>query len=138
MSSRLVPCAHCSRHVRLDSERCPFCDAVRIPSPATTPSAAPTARLSSLAVMTFRAATLGVAITACGGESNDPGGHGGATGTGGGGAAAGEASNGGVNDNGSGGTPGSASGGRSQVGSGGQLDGTAGGPVPIYRATPRG
>ena len=137
MSSRLVPCSACSRHVRFDSERCPFCGVARALEPAA-PSVASTPRLSSLAVMTFRAATLGVAITACGGESNDPAGQGGATGTGGVGASAGETSSGGVSDNGSGGKPSSASGGRNQVGSGGLLDGSGGGPVPIYRATPRG
>lgn len=138
MSSRLVPCSDCSRHVRFDSERCPFCGAPRALEPAAPPSVASTARLSSLAVMTFRAATLGVAITACGGESNDPAGQGGATGTGGVGATAGETSSGGVSDDGSGGKPSSASGGRNEVGSGGLLDGSGGGPVPVYRATPRG
>ena len=138
MSSRLVPCSECSRHVRSTSERCPFCGVIRALEPATPPSVAPAARLSSLAVMTFRAATLGVAITACGGESNDPTGQGGATGTGGVGASAGETSSGGVSDDGSGGKPSNASGGRNQVGSGGLLDGSGGGPVPIYRATPRG
>jgi len=97
---------------------------------------APSGRLSSLALMTFRAATLGVAITACAGESSEPSGQGGA----GSGGASGSATTGGsAPDTANGGTSGSgnASGGITlDPGAGGNLD--VGGSVPIYRATPRG
>ena len=140
MSLRLTPCSSCSRHIRVDAERCPFCAALKTaaPEPALV---APSGRLSSLALMTFRAATLGVAITACGGESDEPAGQGGA----GAGGASGSATTGGTTpDTGSGGTS-NASGGTIDVGLGGSvdglggnLDGLGGSGVPIYRATPRG
>lgn len=134
MTLRLVPCSACSRHIRVDSQQCPFCFTSTVVA-SEPPRARPSGRLSSLAVMTFRAATLGAAITACGGEANEPVGHGGATGTGG---AAGSTASGGASDVGSGGNTSTSSGGTIEVGTGGTLDGTGGGPVPIYRATPRG
>lgn len=144
MSSRLVPCAACNRHVRENAEACPFCLTERqatLDAATTTPLPA---RMSSLAVMTFRAAALGVALSACGGDVDNPkpAGKGGSSGqsnsSGGSGANAGTPP-----DTSTGGT--SASGGRTGEGSGGiiQISGapnmnTGGGPVPIYRATPRG
>jgi hypothetical protein len=105
--------------------------------------------MGSLAVMTFRAAALGVALNACGGEADKPKptAHGGSTAQGGGSANSGTGANAGTPpDTSTGGT--SASGGRSDDGSGGRIvietGGTpntntgGGGPVPVYRATPRG
>jgi hypothetical protein len=99
----------------------------------------PNQRLKSLAVMTFRAAAVSAAVSACGGMA-DPaphdGGSAGATSTGG--ASTGGASSTGGGDNGSGGT--TAGGGQTSVG--GAYDAGPsdwdGGPVPIYRATPPG
>ena len=94
--------------------------------------------MGSLAVMTFRAAALGVALNACGGETDKPkpGAQGGSTAQGGSNANAGMPP-----DTSTGGT--SATGGLS--GDGGRIHiagapntNTGGGPVPIYRATPRG
>lgn len=145
MSSRLAPCAACNRHVRESAEACPFCLAERAPAlRAPAALAPPPSRMSSLAVMTFRAAALGVALNACGGDTEGPkpGGKGGSSGqsgsTGGTGATAGtppDTSTGGTSA--SGGTTGQGSGGIIQV-SGAPNNNTGGGPVPIYRATPRG
>ncbi|MGC4094783.1 MAG: hypothetical protein QM756_44075 [Polyangiaceae bacterium] len=140
MSLRLVPCAACSRHVRVGSQLCPFCNAEC--ASLSDEAVAPSARLGSLALMTFRAATLGVALSACGGQSNEPGGQGGAAGAGSGGVStnggASASASGGVSDNvggsitlGNGGSTGTPS-------SGGSGTGGDGNGVPIYRATPRG
>lgn len=130
----LAPCAQCRRHVRVTEARCPFCNREQPVVASAAPESAPSQRLKSLAVMTFRAAAVSAAVSACGGMA-DPaprdGGSAGATSTGG-------ASSTGGGDNGSGGT--SAGGGQSSAG--GAYDAGPsdwdGGPVPIYRATPPG
>ncbi|MFZ5892652.1 MAG: hypothetical protein ACOY0T_16455 [Myxococcota bacterium] len=136
MISRLVACAACSRHIRSESERCPFCDA---PHEATAREnvVAPSMRLSSVGVMTFRAAALGVALSACGGNTEEPSGQGGAAGSA---TSGGSTASGGTIDDGSGGRVNSGgTGGTIEVGGfGGTPDGVGGSPVPVYRATPRG
>jgi hypothetical protein len=146
MSSRLVPCLACHRHVRVDAESCPFCFAERTAAERVQAAPEPLpARMSSLAVMTFRAAALGVALNACGGEADKPkpSGQGGSTAQGGANANSGTGANAGTPlDTDTGGA--TASGGRS--GSGGSIeiagapntDTGGAGPVPVYRATPRG
>ncbi|HWA72024.1 MAG TPA: hypothetical protein VG937_06820 [Polyangiaceae bacterium] len=138
MSSRLVPCAECHRHVRVSAEFCPFCSAERPPE-ARVAEEVPfvPARTGSLAVMTFRAAALGVALNACGGDVEKPK----PSAQGGSAAQAGStATTGGAPDTTAGGTP--ATGGRSSTGgielAGGGPNMSSGGAVPIYRATPRG
>lgn len=128
MKAHLVPCPACQRHVRLGSPSCPFCSANTAELDDATPEVG-SARLSSLAVMTFRATALGVALAACGGETGPkppPAATGGSSAHGG--------SDSGVS--GSGGVDGS---GGSTISVGGTTDaGGFGGSIPIYRATPRG
>ncbi len=69
----LYPCPDCSRHVRAEEERCPFCEAEL--SAAPLPRATPGGRLGRAALMavgvTVAAATVG-AVAGCGGKRNDP------------------------------------------------------------------
>lgn len=55
----LVLCSSCDRHVRADSEACPFCGASTYPkgAPATAPT--PAARLGRAAIVTLGALALG-------------------------------------------------------------------------------
>lgn len=141
MSSRLVPCVACNRHVRTSAEACPFCLVPRaLAAREEEPLPLLPARMGSLAVMTFRAAALGVALNACGGEAEKPKptGQGGSTAQGGSSANAGappDTSSGGANATGGGTSEGT--GGVTGI-SGAPNNNTGGGPTPIYRATPRG
>lgn len=79
MALRLVPCASCSRHVRVDENACPFCgrelgDAVlRAPAPRM-----PESRLGRAARFAFGAAVATtIATTGC--SDRDDGGSGGGT-----------------------------------------------------------
>lgn len=65
----LHPCPQCSRHVRADEARCPFCDnpiAVEERAPA-----APGARLGRAALMAFGTAVVAAtAVASCGGAQS--------------------------------------------------------------------
>jgi hypothetical protein len=69
--SHLVPCAGCSRHVRVSEEACPFC---RARLPASLRQAArplpPTARLTRAALFAFGTGTMAVAPSACSSSSS--------------------------------------------------------------------
>jgi hypothetical protein len=138
----LVPCVGCQRHVRVGEAQCPFCGekGPRVARPLRVPKG----RLSSLLVMTFQAAAV-TAVAGCGAEVSEPGpptstggasGHAGESGSGGSVSAGG----GGSDDTSTGGRPGmGGEGGAFEFGTGGDSSqGRGGGPVPIYRATPRG
>jgi endogenous inhibitor of DNA gyrase (YacG/DUF329 family) len=149
MNTPLVPCPDCQRHVRVGEGNCPFCGAaVDDEQGAAARVSIPTKRLGSLAIMMFRTTALGAAIVACGGDDSskpatDSGsdvGSGGSTGAGGtfgiGGAPT-DNTGGGMGTGGSPGTGGVPGTGGGLTGSGGSTP-FDGGPVPIYRATPRG
>jgi hypothetical protein len=139
MIAPLLPCPNCERHVRSTETHCPFCacglEARSAPLPLLP---LPQGRLGSLAIMTFRAAALGAALSACGGNTDDDDDKGGAGRAGASAAGAGGAR---ANPDDS---AGASSGGRS--GNGGISIGGAsfggrpadGGQVSIYRATPKG
>ncbi len=55
----LHPCAHCRRHVVLDSERCPFCNGAT-PTAGATPRARPSRRLPRNAMMLVASSALAV------------------------------------------------------------------------------
>jgi len=63
--SHLRPCSSCSRHVRADETRCPFCEATLAID--TNPPPVPSKRLGRAARMAFGAAVTTGAIVACGG-----------------------------------------------------------------------
>lgn len=135
----LVPCTTCQRHIRADEASCPFCGAEG-PKEVSVSRAA-TGRMTSLMVMTFRAAAVSAAVTACGGDVEGPGSP---TSTGG---TAGQGGTGSVQGSGSDTSAGGVInvGGQSAGGAGGTTDPAAtggdvnyGGATPIYRATPAG
>jgi hypothetical protein len=67
MSSRLVPCSACDRHVRLSEEECPFCGAAMGVDGIPQIVARPKHRLGRAALFAFGAAAAGVvAIGGCG------------------------------------------------------------------------
>src|SRR5438105_1183426 len=72
--SHLRPCPGCLRHVRVDADRCPFCEGALALD--ATPPAVPSARLGRAARMAFGAAiTVGaVGIAGCDEQkpANDP------------------------------------------------------------------
>jgi hypothetical protein len=61
MSAALVPCAACARHVRADTDACPFCAAAR--EPTTAPARVFASRVSRAVAFAF-GATLGVDCSA--------------------------------------------------------------------------
>lgn len=71
MSTPLVPCSGCQRHVRAGSVACPFCG-VKVEGGAArvVPSAPVGKRLTRAAMFTFGAA---LAVAACGGSSTTEG-----------------------------------------------------------------
>lgn len=148
MNTPLVPCPACQRHVRVSESDCPFCGAAIGERQGTGRVPVVTKRLGSLAVMAFRTAALGAAIAGCGGDdsSNPAADSGSDVGSGGSGSAGtgGTVGIGGApTDNtggstGSGGTGGASGMGGASTGTGGSAPPLDGGPVPIYRATPRG
>ncbi|MBL8722221.1 MAG: hypothetical protein JNL79_39940 [Myxococcales bacterium] len=58
----LHPCAHCRRHVALDSQRCPFCSGAT-PTAGATPRARPSRRLPRNAMMLVASSAL---VVGCG------------------------------------------------------------------------
>jgi hypothetical protein len=147
MSLPLVPCAACQRHIRVSEALCPFCGvSLGAAERAVKPPTLPRKRIGSLAVVAFRTTALGAVIAACGantGEPTDDNPDGGAD------AGAGSSGIGGSNATGTGGSrpddniggstarggsPGSGGGGAPGIGGSAPYDG---GPVPIYRATPK-
>ena len=73
LSSHLVPCSGCSRHVRAREAACPFCgaalpDAVR----ASSPPRRVVGRLSRAGIIAAGAAAAAIAATSCGGEETGP------------------------------------------------------------------
>lgn len=142
----LVPCTTCQRHIRVDEASCPFCGGG---GPKEVPvSRAVTGRMTSLMVLTFRAAAVSAAVTACGGDVEGPGSPTSTGGTSGqGGTTSGQGGTGSVQGSGSDTSAGGAisTGGQSAGGSGGATDPAAtggdmnwGGVTSIYRATPAG
>ena len=134
MTPPLHPCPSCDRHVRVTESACPFCDAP-LPRRPRAQSIVPAGRLGSLAVLTFRAAAIGAALNACGGEASDDDG------------AAGAAGKQHAGMGGSAGTPGDDLGGANNGARAGANHGgapsfagapTDGGITSVYRATPKG
>ena len=68
--SQLVPCAACSRHVRVSETACPFC-AAPFSAPASRPADA-SSRLGRAALFAFQATTVAAALNACGPSSAPP------------------------------------------------------------------
>ncbi len=67
--SHLVPCPHCSRHVRHNEASCPFCSGV-LAFGDLAPPALPRTRLGRAATFAFGATLAGAtSLVACGGES---------------------------------------------------------------------
>jgi hypothetical protein len=65
----LRPCPQCSRHVRADEARCPFCD--REIGVEERAPAAPSARLGRAALMAFGTAVVAAtAVASCGGAQS--------------------------------------------------------------------
>jgi len=67
-----VLCASCARHLKPDAERCPFCDAPRVPSlEEAAPKAAVPKGQSRAKLYALQAAALatGVTTAACGGTT---------------------------------------------------------------------
>lgn len=133
MSFLLVPCTSCRRHLRCTEEVCPFCRTARSPTQPHPASSVSSGRMSSLAVITFRAAAIGAALAACGGtvrdeDDDEKDAAAGRSGQG----TAGAGGTQGTNPRG--GAPGF--GGAIQVGAGSPSFG-GDSPVPVYRATPR-
>lgn len=135
MTTPLSPCSTCRRHVRVTERACPFCGAE---APSTAPALKalprPSARLGTLALMTFRAAAVGMALGACGAvdDDGDDRPQGGKAGAGGGNVAGSRPDD----VAGSGGT----TGGAPVIGGSPAFGGSPedGGRVAIYRAAPRG
>jgi len=69
MSTPLIPCPACNRHVFTTACTCPFCEA-RLRACGTSRAGAPTAGLSRAARVAAGAALVG--ITACGGATPTP------------------------------------------------------------------
>ena len=65
MSSQLVPCPSCARHVRSTESACPFCASARVPSLAAAPRS-PAKRLSRAALFALGASAA--AVAACSGS----------------------------------------------------------------------
>ena len=65
MSSHLLPCPSCARHVRSTESACPFCATARIPSAAPAPRS-PAKRLSRAALFALGASAA--AVAACSGS----------------------------------------------------------------------
>ncbi len=68
--SQLVPCAACSRHVRVSETACPFC-AAPCSAPTSRPAEA-SSRLGRAALFAFQATTVAAALNACGPTSAPP------------------------------------------------------------------
>lgn len=68
MSSRLLPCPGCDRHVRIAESLCPFCGgALPLAYQSAGPAPLPTGRLGRAAKFAFGAAVAGVvAVSGCG------------------------------------------------------------------------
>jgi hypothetical protein len=65
----LSPCPQCSRHVRADEARCPFCD--RAIEALDRAPAAPSTRLGRAALMAFGTAVVAAtAVASCGGAQS--------------------------------------------------------------------
>jgi hypothetical protein len=60
MNESLHPCASCNRHLRASTTECPFCGALRAPTPSIARPTSPVVRLSRAALFTL--GTTGVAV----------------------------------------------------------------------------
>ena len=69
MSSTLVPCSHCSRHVRAAESACPFCAAPMVHTVARGPSGGQAARV---VVALAAALTASASLAACYGGPPHP------------------------------------------------------------------
>jgi hypothetical protein len=68
--SQLLPCPGCRRHVRASEARCPFCGEIIMRMQGARAVPEPQKRLTRAGVFLF-ASTL--AVTGCGGKSDEPG-----------------------------------------------------------------
>ncbi|MBW2460120.1 MAG: hypothetical protein JRH11_00640 [Deltaproteobacteria bacterium] len=117
MSSRLLPCPGCDRHVRIAESLCPFCgEALPLAYQSAGPALLPAGRLGRAAKFAFGAAVAGVVVVSGCGDDTAP-------------ADSGTGSDSGVTDSGSGGDSSV-----TDSGSGDDAAVDSGGVMPAYGA----